>query len=101
MSPSARFTLFGIAVILGWSYLRRVDSHIIISEGYVSDPLHIPMEFLLGYQDRSGTFDVILGHFPSLSRRDNGFFSMDLLQFSSLDQETFACFTGHHSFDFR
>ena len=66
MSPSTKFTVFGIVVILGLSYLGCLDSHVIILVGYISDLLRIPMEFLLGYQDESDIFDVTLGHISLL-----------------------------------
>ena len=51
-------------------YLITVDgvvsgawiSPVIISEGYISDPLRVPLVLFSGHQDRSGTSDVILGH---------------------------------------
>ena len=48
--------------------------------------LRIPMESLLSYQDRSSTFDAILGHIPSFSYGDDRYLA-DLLQFSSLGRE--------------
>ena len=62
MSLLIRLIFFDIVVILEWSYSRRIGSHIIISVEYMSDFLCIPMELFLGYQDRSGTSDAILGH---------------------------------------
>ncbi|RVW40893.1 hypothetical protein CK203_094286 [Vitis vinifera] len=50
---SARFTFSNIVVIPGQSYLRRVDSLITILARYMLDPLYVPMEVLLSYQDRS------------------------------------------------
>ena len=41
---------------------QRMDSHIIISVGYMSDLLYTPMELFLSYQDRPDTSDAILGH---------------------------------------
>ena len=62
LSLSIRLIFSDIVVILGWSYSRRIGSHITISVEYMSDLLCIPMELLLSYQDRSGTSDAILGH---------------------------------------
>ena len=58
---SARFTFSNIVVIPGQSYLGRVDSLITILARYMLDPLYVPMEVLLSYQDRSGIYDAILG----------------------------------------
>ena len=44
LSHSIRLILFYVVVILGWSYLKRIDSHIIISMEHMSDPLYIPIE---------------------------------------------------------
>ena len=61
MSLLAIFTFSDIVVILR-SYLKRVDSHVTILVEYMLDPLYVPMELLLSYQDKSGTYDAILGH---------------------------------------
>ena len=58
----ARFTFSDIVMILGQSYLRRVDSRFTLSVEYMLDPLYVPMELLLSYQDRSGAYDAILVH---------------------------------------
>ena len=86
LSLSIRLIFSDIVVILGWSYSRRIGSHITISVEYMSDLLCIPMELLLSYQDRSGTSDAILGHIPSFSYRDDRSLT-DFLQFSSLGRE--------------
>ena len=52
----------------------------------MSDLLCITMELFLSYQDRPGTFDVILGHIPSFSYGDDRSLA-DMLHFSSLDRE--------------
>ena len=44
LSHSFRLILFDIVVILWWSYLRRIDFHIIISVECMSDLLYIPIE---------------------------------------------------------
>ena len=62
LSLSAGFAFPDIVVILGRSYLRRVDSHITILAKYMLDPLCVPMELSLSYQDRSDVSDAILGH---------------------------------------
>ena len=62
LSLSARFMFSDIVVILRRSYLRRTDSRITISAEYMLDPLYVPMELFLSYQDRSDIFDAILGH---------------------------------------
>ncbi|KAL6327521.1 hypothetical protein AAG906_021607 [Vitis piasezkii] len=50
---SARFLLSDIVVVLGRSYVECLDSHVIISMGYISGLLRIPMVLFSGYQDRS------------------------------------------------
>ena len=71
MSISVRLTFFGIIMILGWSRLGRMDSHIIISLEYMLDLLCIPIELLMGHQDISGTSDAILGHISPFSYGDD------------------------------
>ena len=66
LSHSARFILSDIVVVLGRSYVERLDSHVTISVGYLSDLLRIPMVLFSGYQDGSGTFNAILGHISPL-----------------------------------
>ena len=44
LSHLVRLMLSDIVVILGWSYLRCIDSHIIISVEYRLDLLYIPVE---------------------------------------------------------
>ena len=39
-----------------------MDSLVTILAGYMLDPLYVPVEVLLSYQDRSGIYDAILGH---------------------------------------
>ena len=60
-SLSARFTFFDIVAIPGQSYLGRVDSRVTILAGFMLDPLYVPMELSLSYQDRLDTSDTILG----------------------------------------
>ena len=43
LSHSVMLILFDIVVILWWSYLRRMDFHIIISMEYMSNLLYIPI----------------------------------------------------------
>ena len=62
VSHSARLILSAIVVILGWSYLRRIDSHIIILVEYMSDLLYIFIELFSGYQDKQDALVAILGH---------------------------------------
>ena len=69
LSPSARFPFYDIVVILGRSYLRRVDSRVTISAEYMLDPLYIPMELFLSYQDKSNISDAVLGHISLLQLR--------------------------------
>ena len=62
LSHSVRLMLSDIVMILWWSYLRRIDSHIIISMEYMSDLLCIPIKLFLSYQDRLDALVAILGH---------------------------------------
>ena len=52
LSHLVRLILSNIVVILWWSYLRRIDSHIIISVKYMLDLLYIPIELFSSHQDR-------------------------------------------------
>ena len=61
-SHSVRLTLSDIVLILWWSYLRRINSHIIISVEYMSNLLYIPIKLFLSHQDRSDVLVAILGH---------------------------------------
>ena len=62
LSHSFRLVLSDIVVIFGWSYLRCIASHIIISVEYMLDLLYIPIELFSSYQDRPDTLVAILGH---------------------------------------
>ena len=62
LNHSVRLILSDIFMILWWSYLRRMDSHIIISIEYTSDLLYIPIELFSSYQDRPDALVAILGH---------------------------------------
>ena len=62
LSHSIKLVLSDIVVILGWSYLRCIASHIIISVEYMLDLLYIPIELFLSYQDRLDALVAILGH---------------------------------------
>ena len=53
-------------MILGWSYLRNIDSHIIILGEYRSDLLYIPAELFLSHQDELDALVSILGHISVL-----------------------------------
>ena len=53
-----------IVMILGYSYLRCIDSRIIISVEYRSDLLYVPIESFSSYQDRPDALVAILGHIP-------------------------------------
>ena len=57
---------FWFVMILGWSYSRRIGSHITISVEYMSDLLYIAMELFSSYQDRPDTSGAILGHISFL-----------------------------------
>ena len=74
LSHSVRFILSDIVVILWWSYLRCIDSHIIISVEYMSNLLYIPMGLFLSHRDRLDALVAILGHI-SLFLTWRGFFS--------------------------
>ena len=62
MSLSAEFAFPDIVAIRRQSYLRREDSCVTILVEYMLDPLYVPIELLLSYQDRLDTYDAILGH---------------------------------------
>ena len=62
LSLSARFTFSDIVVILGWSYLRRMDSRVTILAKYMLDPLYVPMELSLSYHDRLDVSNAIPRH---------------------------------------
>ncbi|KAL6345878.1 hypothetical protein AAG906_020460 [Vitis piasezkii] len=62
LSHLVRLMLSDIVVILGWSYLRCIDSHIIISVEYMSDLLYIPVELFSSHWDRLDALVAILGH---------------------------------------
>ena len=62
LSLSAEFTFPDIFAIRGQSYLKREDSCVTILAEYMLDPLYVPIELLLSYQDRLDTYDAILGH---------------------------------------
>ena len=62
LSHSVRLILSDIIVILWWSCLRRIDSHIIISVEHMSDLLYIPIKLFLSHQDRPDVLVAILRH---------------------------------------
>ena len=62
LSHSVRLILSDIVVILGWSYLRRIGSHITISVEYMSNLLCVPIELFMSHQDRPDALVAILGH---------------------------------------
>ena len=62
LSHSARLILSDIVVILWWSCLRCIDSHIIISVEHMSDLLYIPIKLFSSHQDRPDVLVAILGH---------------------------------------
>ena len=47
LSHSIMLILYDIVMILWWSYLRHIDSHIIILVEYMSDLLYIPIKAFL------------------------------------------------------
>ena len=55
-----------IVMILGWSYLRHIDPHIIILGEYSSDLLYIPTELFSSHQDGLDALVAILGHISVL-----------------------------------
>ena len=74
LSHSVRFILSDIVVILWWSYLRCIKSHIIISVEYMSNLLYISMGLFLSHRNRLDALVAILGHI-SLFLTWRGFFS--------------------------
>ena len=53
-----------VVMILGCSYLKCIDSRIIISAEYRSDLLYVPIESFSSYQDNPNALVAILGHIP-------------------------------------
>ena len=62
LGHTVKLILSDIVMILWWSYLRRIDSHIIISVEYMSDLLCIHIELLWSHQDGPNVLVAILGH---------------------------------------
>ena len=62
LSHSVKLILSDIVVILWWSYVGCIDSHIIILVEYMSNLLYIPMELFSSYQDRLDALVIILVH---------------------------------------
>ena len=62
LSHLVRLLLSDIVMILGWSYLRCIDSHIIILVEYRSDLLYIPMELFSSHWDGLDALVAILWH---------------------------------------
>ena len=84
-----------VIMILGCSYLRCIDSRIIISTKYRSDLLYVPIESFSSYQGRSDALVAILGHiFPHFSCGDDCFLR-GLLQSTLLDRWMFIHVEGH------
>ena len=59
---SVELVFSDIVMTLGWSYLRCIDSRILISVEYRSDLLNIPIE--LSFIRTEWTLVAILGHIP-------------------------------------
>ena len=64
LSHSIRPIFSDVVMILRCSYLRCIDSRIIISTEYGSDLLYVPIESFLSYQDRLDALVAIMGHIP-------------------------------------
>ena len=62
LSHSVGAIFYDVVMILGCSYLRCIDSRIIISAKYRSDLLYVLIESFSSYQDRPDAFVAILGH---------------------------------------
>ena len=62
LSHSVKLMFSDIVVILGRSYPRSIDSHIIILVEYISDLLYIPIELFSSYQDRPDALVSTMGH---------------------------------------
>ena len=61
---SVELVFSDVVMILRCSYLRCIDSRIIISTEYGSDLLYVPIESFLSYQDRLDALVAIMGHIP-------------------------------------
>ena len=61
---SIKLLFSDIVMTLGWSFLRCIDSRILISVEYRLDLPYIPIELSLSYQDRSNALLAILRHIP-------------------------------------
>ncbi|RVW59790.1 Gag-Pol polyprotein [Vitis vinifera] len=86
LSHSARFILFCVVVIPGWSCLWCPDFPRHISEGLHIRSVTRPIGVFSGHRDRSGTSDVILGILPSFSPGGDRSLTYPL-QFPSLDRD--------------
>ena len=87
-------------MILRWSYLRCIDSHIIISVEYMSNFLYISHWVILELSGQTGCPSCYTGaYFPFFSCEDD-FFLTNLLQSSSLSRWIFICTMGHFSMIF-
>ncbi|RVW80764.1 hypothetical protein CK203_050704 [Vitis vinifera] len=73
LSHSVGAIFYDVVMILGCSYLRCIDSRIIISAKYRSDLLYVLIESFSSYQDRPDAFVAILGHIPPFSCGDDYF----------------------------
>ena len=62
MSYLIRLILSDIVMILGWSHLRCIDSHHIISVEYMLGLLYIPINLFSSYQDGLDVLVAILGY---------------------------------------
>ena len=99
---SVELVFFDVVMILGCSYLRCVDFCIIISLGYRSDLLYVPIESFSSYQDRPDALVAILGHIPPFQLWRSPFcygddcFLRDLLQSTLLGRGMFSHIDGHN-----
>ena len=101
MSHSVGPILSDVVMILGCSYLRCIDSRIIISVKYRSALLYVPIESFLSYHGRLDALVAILGHiFPPFSC-GNDCFLKGLLQPTLLGREMFIHVEGYSLDDIR
>ena len=62
LSHLVKLIFSDIVMILRWSYLKCINSHIIISMECMSGLLHVLIELFSSHQDRPDTLVAILGH---------------------------------------
>ena len=97
LSHSARFTFSDIVVILGWSYLRRVDSRVTFFSGVHVRSLVRPRGVILELSGQIGyIWCHIVAYFPHLAM-EMIILSQICYSFHYSVERYCICFTGHYS----